>query len=87
MKFHDISNDPLKLLAMTGCTLDEFNALLPWFKEALFKSKSTLQGIKRTNQTVNYKNSALYTITEKIFLSWCISSSIPLKRYKVSCLI
>jgi hypothetical protein len=67
MLFQDVANNPRELLAMTGYTLEEFKALIPWFKEGLDDSKLTLEGSERKNQLCNYKNSPLPTLEDRLF--------------------
>ena len=67
MNFQDIENKPLEFLAMTGYTLEEFLALLPFFEESLIESKYTLEGKERQNKISNYKNSPFPTLEDKLF--------------------
>ena len=66
MKFQDVANNPNELLAMTGYTLVEFNALIPWFEKNLAESKYTLEGKERKNQQCNYKNSPFPTSEDRL---------------------
>jgi hypothetical protein len=66
-KFQDVARNPSEFLSMTGYTLDEFNAHLPWFEESLAESKYTLEGKERRNKVANYDNSPLPTPEDKLF--------------------
>lgn len=67
MKFQDIARAPSEFLAMTGYAPDEFNALLPRFKESLAESKYTLEGKERVNKIAAYSNSPFPPPEEMLF--------------------
>jgi hypothetical protein len=67
MKFQDSVKKPTSFLAMTGCHLEEFNDLLPHFTTALSRSKYTLEGKERQNQSTSYQNSPLPSSEDKLF--------------------
>lgn len=67
MKFQDIAKNPTSFLAMTGCHLDEFSELLPYFTKALRDSKYTLEGKTRQHQSRSYRNSPLPDNQDKLF--------------------
>jgi hypothetical protein len=67
--YHELSRHPRKFLALTGYTVEEFQALLPHFQvrlEAHFKT-TTLDGKPRTRRSyIDYQNSPLPTIEDKL---------------------
>jgi len=65
--FEKTACKPTELLSMTGYTLDEFNALLPSFEDALLESNQTLEGKERLNKPTRYKNSPFSSIAEQLF--------------------
>jgi hypothetical protein len=67
MKFQEIAKKPTIFLAMTGCHLDEFNDLLPYFTKALRDSKYTLEGKERQNKSRSYQNSPLPSSQDKLY--------------------
>jgi hypothetical protein len=54
-------------LAMTGCHIEEFNHLLPYFTKALKHSNYTLEGKERQNQSTNYLNSPLPSSQDRLY--------------------
>ena len=56
IKYQDIAHNHSEFLSMTGYTLEEFNALIPWFEESLAESAYTLEGKERKNNIANYVN-------------------------------
>lgn len=67
MKYQSIVNRESEILALTGYTKEEFDSLLPYFKEALSNSKYTLEGKERKYKTTSYKNSAFPSLEDKLF--------------------
>jgi hypothetical protein len=67
MKFNEVSNKPIRLLAMTGYTREEFTALLPYFEQALNQSNVTLEGKIRQRKARPYTNSPLPSNEDKLF--------------------
>ncbi len=67
MIFQDIAKKPRSFLAMTGCHIEEFNHLLPYFTKALKHSKYTLEGKERQNQSTNYLNSPLPSSQDRLY--------------------
>ena len=65
--FEKTACKPKELLSMTGYTLNEFNALLPSFEEAILESNQTLEGKERVNKPTAYKNSAFSNIADQLF--------------------
>lgn len=77
MKFRDVANKPQVFLAMTGYTLEEFTALVPWFKESIAESKYTLEGKERKKRVSNYKNSPLPTYEDQLFFILVYAKQYP----------
>jgi len=67
INFLKVASKPNELLSMTGYTLDEFNALLPSFEEALLECNQTLEGKERVNKPVIYKNSLFSSVADQLF--------------------
>ena len=76
-KFQDVKRNPSEFLSMTGYTLDEFNALLPWFVESLTESKYTLEGKERRNKVAIYSNSPLPMPEDKLFFILVYAKQYP----------
>ncbi|MDX9964876.1 hypothetical protein, partial [Desulfobacter postgatei] len=57
--------------------MDEFNALLRSFEEALLESNQTLEGKERVNKPSIYKNSPFSSIADQLFLG-----AFPFSRFK-----
>lgn len=69
-KYQEYINKPRQFLAACGYTHQEFNALLPHFRKHFYDWMDTyrLDGELRGNRGyVDYKNSPLFTIEEKLF--------------------
>ena len=67
--YNVLSKSPRKFLAMTGYTVEEFQALLPQFRSQFEKyvETETLDGKPRTQRRYSdYKNSPLPTIEDKL---------------------
>ena len=58
---------PNELISMTGYTIEEFNALLPAFEQAMLECDRTLEGNERVNKLTIYKNSVFSSIAEQCF--------------------
>ena len=67
MTFQDRAKKPTPLLAVTGCHLEEFNDLLPYFTKALEGSKYTLEGKERQNKSTNDQNAPLPSSEDRLF--------------------
>ncbi len=69
VRYKTLSQNPRKFLAMTGYTVEEFEALVPYFR-AEFENHVAiyrLDGKKRTKRRYSeYKNSPLPTIEDKL---------------------
>jgi len=81
MNFHDTSKKPRELLALTGLELDEFNVLLPDFKKSLGQSKYTLEGKERKKQCINYRNSPLPKVEDKLFFILVYFKQYPTQSF------
>ncbi|MCI5144355.1 MAG: hypothetical protein D3923_02230 [Candidatus Electrothrix sp. AR3] len=68
INFQEVARKPNEIKAMTGYTLEEFNALLSVFDEAAAESDRTLEGKKRENRPAVYKNSVFSSISDRLFL-------------------
>ncbi len=69
-KYEELKNKPKRFLAMTGYTKEEFDALLPQFKESYYEWMDTyrLDGkLRGKRRYVDYKNSPLPTTEDKLF--------------------
>ena len=77
MKFQTIVKKPKAFLAMTGCHIEEFNHLLPYFTKALKHSKYTLEGKERQNQSTNYLNSPLPSSQDKLYFILVYNKQYP----------
>ncbi len=69
VRYHKLSRNPRKFLAMTGYTRQEFQALLPYFRVEFEKHIKAyrLDGKKRQKRRYSaYKNSPLPTIEDKL---------------------
>jgi hypothetical protein len=70
LTYNEVSQDSRKFLALTGYTVKEFQALLPYFHAqfAQFVATTRLDGKPRTQrQYTDYQNSPLPTIADKQF--------------------
>lgn len=76
-KFQDVARNPSEFLSMTGYTLEEFDALLPWFEGSLVESKYTLEGKERQNKVANYVNSPFPTSKDKLFFILVYAKQYP----------
>jgi len=68
ISFEETASKPNELIAMTGYTPDEFNALLPAFEKAAIENHWTLEGKERKNKLTVYKNSVFSSIADQLFL-------------------
>ena len=69
LRYQELSKYPRKFLAMTGYTVEEFEALLPHFQAEFEKHVAIyrLDGKKRTKRRYSeYKNSPLPTVADKL---------------------
>jgi hypothetical protein len=67
INFEEIACKPNELISMTGYTLEEFNALLPAFEEAVLESDRTLEGKERRNKPAAYSNSTFSSTANQLF--------------------
>ena len=69
LNYRELSNNPVKFLALTGYTVDEFQALLPHFRSQfeVYSQTKTLDGKPRLKRRyTDYRNSPLPTIEDKL---------------------
>jgi hypothetical protein len=69
IRYKKLSQNPGKFLAMTGYTVEEFEALLPYFRVEFenYVAVYRLDGQKRTKRRYSeYKNSPLPTLEDKL---------------------
>jgi hypothetical protein len=64
-----LSKKQTEFLAMTGLSVEEFNALLPVFKKAAGESKVTIEGKVRKRKTVIYKNSSISSVADQLLFN------------------
>jgi hypothetical protein len=69
ISFKEVASKPDEMIAMTGYTLEEFNALFSVFEEMVIESDRTLEGKKRKNRPTFYKNSTFSSCYDLLFLS------------------
>lgn len=67
MLYQEIKNKEREFTAMTSYTLQEFQALLPFFQTSLDEVKITLEGKERIKTTKSYKNSPFPSTEDKLF--------------------
>jgi hypothetical protein len=61
-----LSEKQTEFLAMTGLSVEEFNALLPTFKKVAGESKVTLEGKTRKRKTAIYKNAPIASEADQL---------------------
>jgi len=69
LSYNELSRNPVKFLAMTGYTVEEFLALLPHFRaqfEAAMKAKTLDDKPRLKRHYTDYRNSPLPTIEDKL---------------------
>jgi hypothetical protein len=69
LNYDELSRNPVKFLALTGYTVEEFQALLPHFCarfEAAMKSKTLDGKLRLKRRYTTYRNSPLPTIEDKL---------------------
>lgn len=80
--FSELKRDRRKLLALTGLTLKEFNALLPAFATAYEDqqpSNRTPTGRKRQRQRGGGRHGSLVTLEQKLLFIWVYQKTYPLQ--------
>ncbi len=83
-KYYQYRKKPKRFLALTSYTIEEFDALLPEFAKSFKKrmEKYTLTGKERTKRAyVDYKNSPLLSIGEKLFFTLTYLKSNALQEF------
>ena len=69
-RYEKVKNKPKRFLSLTGYTLEEFSALLPYFSKRFleFVETQTLEGKHRKKRRyTTYKNSCLPSFEDKLF--------------------
>jgi len=69
LSYNELSRNPVKFLALTGYTVEEFLALLPHFRsrfEATMKAKTIDDKPRLKRRYTDYRNSPLPTIEDKL---------------------
>ena len=69
MNYHNLKDKPTRFLSLTGWTLEEFLALLPYFSKHFleFFEAQTLDGKPRKKRRYStYKNSCLPSFEDKL---------------------
>jgi hypothetical protein len=83
LRYVDLVRKPKQFLALTGCTIDEFRALLSFFivRFQAYVSWFTLEGKPRQNRSYStYKNSPLPTMEEKLLFILNYLKTHPLQE-------
>ena len=71
--YDNLKDKPNRFLALTGYTLEEFLALLPYFSNgfAAFVQTNTLEGKHRPKRKyTTYSNSCLPTVEDKLLFNY-----------------
>jgi hypothetical protein len=69
LSYNELSGNPVKFLALTGYTVEEFLAILPHFRsqfEAAMKAKTLDDKPRFKRRYTDYRNSPLPTIEDKL---------------------
>ncbi len=69
LRYSDICNDEREFLAMTGLTVDEFNAVLPYFRDCFEEhlQTNTIDGYERQNRRYSlYRNRTFPTSADML---------------------
>lgn len=66
INYTELSGKHTEFLAMTGLSVEEFDALLPSFKKAVSERKVTIEGKIRERKPVIYKNSPLSSEADQL---------------------
>jgi hypothetical protein len=85
--YHKYRKKAKRFLAMTSHTVEEFDALLPPFTKSFYEhmAKYTLRGKERQQRAyVDYKNSPLPTIEEKLFFILVYLKTYPLQEVQAA---
>ena len=83
LRYMDLIQNPRRFLALTGYTVDEFRALLSFFRVRFqaYVSIFTLEGKPRQNRTYSpYKNSTLPTMEDKLLFILSYMKTYPLQQ-------
>jgi len=83
LRYVDLVRKPKRFLALTGYTVDEFRALLSFFRVRFqtYVSLFTLEGKPRQNRSYStYKNSSLPTLEDKLLFILNYMKTYPLQE-------
>ena len=83
LRYMDLIQNPRRFLALTGYTIDEFRALLSFFRARfqVYVSIFTLEGKPRQNRSYSpYKNSVLPTMEDKLLFILNYMKTYPLQE-------
>ncbi len=83
LRYMDLIQNPRRFLALTGYTLDEFRALLSFFRVRFqtYVSRFTLEGKPRQNRSYSpYKNSTFPTMEEMLLFILSYMKTYPLQQ-------
>lgn len=83
LHYMDLIQKPRRFLALTGYTIDEFRALLSFFRGRFqaYVSLFTLEGKPRRNRTYStYKNSSLPTLEDKLLFILNYMKTYPIQE-------
>lgn len=85
--YHKYRKKPRRFVTMTSYTVEEFDALLSYFTKSFYShmEKYTLSGKERRKRAyVDYKNSPLPTIEEKLFFILVYAKTYPLQELQAA---
>ena len=82
VSFLEVASKPKELLSMTGHTLEEFDALLPFFEDELFDSKQTQEGKERVNKPALYRNSPFSSTSDQLYFILTYTKQYPNLIYR-----
>lgn len=86
-KYHKYRKKPKRFLALTGFSVEEFDALLPDFEKKFYQQmeRYTLDGKERQKRRyVDYRNSPLTGSGEKLFFILTYCKSYPLQEVQAA---
>lgn len=83
LRYMDLIQNPRRFLALTGYTVDEFQALLSFFRVRFqaYVSMFTLEGKPRQNRSYSpYKNSTFATLEDRLLFILTYMKTYPLQQ-------
>jgi hypothetical protein len=83
LRYVELMQNPCRFLALTGYTVDEFRALLSFFRVRFqaYVSRFTLEGKPRQHRTYStYKNSTLPSLEDKLLFILSYMKTYPLQQ-------